>query len=210
MGILVLLAALSGASCTSNRDPVMAWGGAVDPLDRTRPQVLFTLPATAQPPVGGVYVGTTIAATFTESMAPATLNPATFTVTGPWGMAVGGSITYLLRTATFTPTFSLPGETIFTVTITEATTDLAGNGLSGNQAPLPLPSSYIWTFTTGPAAVPIPLSLGMVQAFGQLQASADGSIRNDVVAGEPVPARPAFDPSQTVQLRHGFHLPPAR
>ena len=50
----------------------------------------------------------------------------------------------------------------------------------------------------------------MVQAFGQLQASADGFIKNDVVAGEPVPAQTVSDVTGTVHVRHGFYLPPAR
>jgi len=54
------------------------------------------------------------------------------------------------------------------------------------------------------------LSPGLVQAFGGFQASTNGAIRNDVVAGEPVAPGKAASPMGTVEVRHGFHLPPAR
>ena len=82
-----------------------------------------------------------------------------------------------------------------------AAADLAGDGLAAN---------YVWTFTTGPALVQSQLNLGAVQAFGQIQASGDGSIRNDVVAGEPVAIQTAVDATGTIHVRHGFYLPPAR
>ena len=158
----------------------------------------------------GVSTITVIAATFTKDMALATINPVSFTVTGPGATAITGIVTYASRTATFTPTFSLAGGTTFIATIVDTVTDTSGNALSGNQASPPAPSNYIWTFTTGPALAQSQLNLGVVQAFGQLQASADGSIKNDVVAGEPVPAQKAIDVTGTVQMRHGFYLPPAR
>ena len=56
------------------------------------------------------------------------------------------------RTAVFTPTAALATSTTYTATITTAATDLAGNALGGNQAPLPAASNYVWTFTTAAAA----------------------------------------------------------
>ena len=66
------------------------------------------------------------------------------------------------------------------------------------------------TVTVVPAPPATHPSLGMVQAFGQRQGSADGSVRNAPVIGEPLPAQTAASASGTVQVRHGFHLPPAR
>jgi hypothetical protein len=172
--------------------------------------VTITVPATAIPGVTGVSTGIVITATFTKAMAPATINPASFTVTGPGLTVVAGSVTYVSRTALFTPTFALAGETTYTVTIVDTATDTSGNALAGNQAPLPGPSNYVWTFTTRAAPPPIQLNLGMVQAFGQIQASADGTIRNDGVAGELVPAQAAADSAQTVLVSHGFYIPPIR
>jgi hypothetical protein len=47
----------------------------------------------------------------------------------------------------FTPAASLTVGDTYTATITTAATDLAGNALAGNQAPLPGASNYVWTFT---------------------------------------------------------------
>jgi hypothetical protein len=88
-------------------------------------------------------------------MAPATITGASFTVTGPGTTPVDGAVTYAVgsRTAVFTPAALLTASTTYTATITTAATDLAGNALAGNQAPLPAASNYVWTFTTA-AAVP--------------------------------------------------------
>lgn len=210
MWIMALLGAVLGLGCTGSRDPILGWNGEVTQVGTNRPRVTVTIPATIVSALTGVSTGTVITATFTADMAFATLTPASFTVRGPGATAVAGTVTYAARTATFTPTFSLPGDTTFTATIVDTVTDTAGHALSGNQAPPPAPSDYVWTFTTGPALVPGPLSLGVVQAFGQIQASANGSIKNDAVAGEPLPALTVADVTGTVQVRHGFYLPPAR
>jgi hypothetical protein len=208
--ILVLLGVFFGLGCSGSRDSILGWNGAVAPVASTRPQVTATVPATAVPAITGVSTGAVLAATFTKDMAPTTINPLSFIVTGPGSTTITGIVTYTGRTATFTPTFSLAGGTTFTATIINTATDTSGNALSGNQAPMPAPSNYVWTFTTGPALVTNPLNLGAVQAFGQIQASADGSVQNDAVAGEPVPTQTAADATGTIRVRHGFYLPPAR
>jgi hypothetical protein len=210
MGVMVLLGVGFGVGCTASRDPILGWNGEVTSADTTRPQVTVTVPATVVPGMTGVSTGTVIAATFTENIASATINPLSFTVTGAGGTVVAGTVTYAGRTATFTPIFSLAGGTTFTATIVDTATDTSGNALSGNQAPLPGASNYVWTFTTGPSLVQSQLNLGAVQAFGQIQASADGSMKNDLVAGEPVAIQTAVDATGTIHVRHGFYLPPGR
>ena len=120
----------------------------------TRPRVLSTAPATTQPgPTTGVPTNTAITAVFSEEMAPATITGTSFTLTGPGSTAVTGTVSYTVgaATATFTPTAALAAGTTYTATITTAATDLAGNALAGNQAPLPAASNYVWTFTTAGA-----------------------------------------------------------
>jgi hypothetical protein len=101
----------------------------------------------------GMPANAIITATFTKNMAPATINTTSFTVvnTTTGGTPVAGTVPYAVasRTATFTPTALLAtiGDT-YTATFTSAATDLAGNALAGNQAPLPAASNYAWTFTT--------------------------------------------------------------
>jgi len=125
--------------------------------DTTRPRVTLTVPATTIPgPTTGVPANTAITATFTEDMAPATISSASFTLTcaAPCTSPAGG-VTYVVgnRTAVFTPAAALVAGSTYTATVTAAATDLAGNALAGNQAPLPAASNYAWTFTTE-AAVP--------------------------------------------------------
>ena len=116
--------------------------------DATRPRVTLTVPADG---ALGVATNTQIIATFNEGMDPATISGTTFALTGPGATAVTGAVTYAVgaRTATFTPTATLPISTLFTATITSGATDLAGNALAGNQAAFPAASNFVWTFTTG-------------------------------------------------------------
>lgn len=125
--------------------------------DVTRPTVTLSVPVAG---AAGVATNTAITATFSEPMDPATIAAASFTVvnTTLGGTAVAGNVTYAVgaNTATFTPTATLPANTLFTATITAAATDLAGNGLAGNSA-LPLASNpFVWTFTTAAVADIIP------------------------------------------------------
>ncbi|MEQ1516594.1 MAG: Ig-like domain-containing protein [Usitatibacteraceae bacterium] len=125
--------------------------------DTTRPRVTLTVPATTTPgPTSGVATNTAISAVFSEEMAPATINANSFTLTCPAPCVnPAGSVTYSvgLRVGTFTPTAALAAGTTYTATVTTAATDLAGNALAGNQAPLPGASNYVWSFTTaGPVA----------------------------------------------------------
>lgn len=118
--------------------------------DTTRPRVTLTVPEDGET---GVETNSAVTATFTEDMEPTTITGSSFTLTGPGSTAIAGSVTYAVgaRTATFTPTEDLPENTLMTATVTTDATDLAGNALAGNQAPLPAASDYVWTFTTGAA-----------------------------------------------------------
>ncbi|MDB5870773.1 MAG: hypothetical protein JWQ07_215 [Ramlibacter sp.] len=126
--------------------------------DTTRPRVSFTIPATTSPgPTPAVPTNTAISAGFTEDMAPASINASSFTVTCAAPCASpAGTVTYSVgnRTALFTPAAALAANTTYTATVTTGATDIAGNALAGNQAPLPAASNYIWTFST--AATPAP------------------------------------------------------
>jgi hypothetical protein len=125
--------------------------------DLTRPRVTLTVPATTIPgATTGVASNTAITITFSEDMAPATINGTSVTVTcaAPC-VNPAGSVSYVVgsRTAVFTPTTALAAGTIYTVTVTTAATDLAGNALAGNQLLLPAASNYVYTFqTVGPIA----------------------------------------------------------
>src|ERR1700733_4874237 len=107
------------------------------------PTVVSTSPANG---AIKVLVAATISATFSDAMAPATINATTFTVTGPGTAPIAGTVTYAGGTATFTPTSDLPANTLFTATITTGATDITGG---------PLASNYSWSFMTGTAPLVI-------------------------------------------------------
>src|SRR5271170_2439497 len=102
------------------------------------PTVISTVPAAG---ATTVPVNTVVSATFTEPMNAATINGATFILTGPGATPVAGVVTYAGSTATFTPSLVLAGSTLFTATITTGAKDPAGAGLAAN---------FVWTFTTAP------------------------------------------------------------
>ncbi len=118
------------------------------------PIVIATSPATG---ATAVLLNTTVTATFSSIMAPATINTTTFTLTGPGATAVAGAVTYSGTSATFTPTASLAALTLYTATITTGATDPGGNALQAN---------YVWTFTTGAptviSTVPANLATGVL------------------------------------------------
>jgi hypothetical protein len=111
--------------------------------DTNRPTVVSTSPTS------GVAVTSSISATFSKAMDPATIIASgTFTIA-----TVTGTVTYVGTTATFTPSASLANNTAYTATITTAAKDLAGNSLLNN---------FVWGFVTGsssgscsPAVVPL-------------------------------------------------------
>jgi hypothetical protein len=110
------------------------------------PTVISTNPADL---ATGVPFNQIVSATFSTAMNPATINSTTFTLTGPGATPVSGLVAYsaISNSLTFTPTANLAASTTFTATITTGAQDLAGIGLASN---------YVWTFTTGAAAVVTP------------------------------------------------------
>lgn len=116
-------------------------------LDTTPPTVTSTINADG---ATGVAVNTKIGAFFSEAMDPQSVNVQSFTV-AQTGTPIAGALFFNGLAASFTPNVPLASNTKYTVTITTAATDLAGNKLSGNQAAFPAPSNYVWSFTTGGA-----------------------------------------------------------
>jgi hypothetical protein len=107
----------------------------------TSPTVISTVPASGATAVATNQI---ITAMFSATMDPATITASgTFTVTGAANAAVMGSVSYVGRTATFTPTGALPANTQFTATISTAAKDLTGIALAAN---------YVWSFTTAGGA----------------------------------------------------------
>jgi hypothetical protein len=99
------------------------------------PAVVSTIPANG---AINVPVGQVLSATFSAGMNPASISASSFTVTSAGG-PVAGVVTYSGVTATFTPAAGLANATLYTATITTGATSMAGT---------PLPSNYVWSFTT--------------------------------------------------------------
>ena len=112
----------------------------------TAPTVSSVAPLDA---ASGACSSTIVTATFSAAMNPASIDGATFTLTGPGTAAVAGVVSYSAssNTATFMPTSTLALGTIYTATITTGATDVYGIALASN---------FVWAFTTGtsPCAAP--------------------------------------------------------
>jgi len=108
--------------------------------DTTSPTVTSTSPPAGQ---NGVPVNAAVTATFSETMAGASLNSATFTVADGSGNPVSGTVTVTGATATFAPSVMLANGMAYTATVTTGARDLAGNGLAQTRT---------WNFTTIAAA----------------------------------------------------------
>ncbi|MFD0856398.1 DUF4082 domain-containing protein, partial [Actinomadura adrarensis] len=157
----------------TSRFPVNTWGGAnywvdvvfsdANPGDSTHPTVdaidpangATSVPRNAHPSI-----------TFDEPMQGGTIQ---FTLAGPGGAPVDGSVTYNpdTRTATFTPTNPLAWTTQYTAHV-QGATDLAGN---------PLQDDRTWTFTTARPTTPgqCPCSIWPDEAAPQIPNVDDSS-----------------------------------
>lgn len=149
--LAVLMAVISGCS-DSDKNPI-------GPGDTVAPTVNSTNPANG---ATGVAV---ITASFSEAMDPSTITTSTFTLTGPGGTPVAGSVAYnaTTRVAVFTPTTALALNTAYTARITTGAKDVSVNALA---------NTYVWTFTTSAAAgSQLSVALGGAGAFVILSGS---------------------------------------
>jgi outer membrane protein assembly factor BamB len=103
--------------------------------DTTPPTVLSTNPPNF---LTAVPVYSTVTASFSEAIDPATVTAASFTL-ADGATPVSGTVTYSGGTATFTPSAYLSPSTVYKATITIGVKDLAGNAMSSN---------YEWQFQT--------------------------------------------------------------
>jgi hypothetical protein len=108
--------------------------------DTTAPTALFTDPDSG---AIGVPLNQILAVSFSEAMDPLSINASDFTLTGPGGASVQGTVSYAGNVATFVPANALSPNTTYTATLSTTAHDLAGNALAGN---------LVWIFTTGTVA----------------------------------------------------------
>src|SRR5450759_4532396 len=106
--------------------------------DVTKPTSISTDPGTT---ATGVALNKVVEFTFSEPMAPSTINATTFTLKQGTNV-VPGAVTYSGTTAMFTPACPLAAGLPYTATITTGATDVAGNALAAD---------IVLTFTTDAA-----------------------------------------------------------
>lgn len=125
---------------------VLALGGVLsacqDPLVGQNPRVTSTSPAAG---ATNVKINRQLNAVFDRAMNSTTINKATFTLSGPAGAPVTGTVNYVAvgNAATFTPDAALAVNTAYSATLAVGIQDPDGHALA-------LP--YSWSFTTGAVA----------------------------------------------------------
>jgi hypothetical protein len=131
-----------------------------------------------------VPIDTTVSATFSAPMDPATINTTTFLVTVTAdGTPVTGTVTYNVasQVATFTPLVNLAISTQYTATVSPAAQDLSGNALVPGMVPNP------WVFTTGTVAggaSPPTVNLGTAGNFAVLATASITSTGPVIINGD--------------------------
>jgi hypothetical protein len=142
--------------------------------DNTAPTVTSTSPAGS---ATGIARNSTIRATFSEAMNPATIGAATFTLKNG-STSVSGTVTYDIptKTATIAPESLLAEETEYTATVTTGVTDEAGNAMA---------TANVWTFTTAVAGIgPEPVNLGTAGTFAILAKTAISTVPASDITGD--------------------------
>jgi Ice-binding-like/Bacterial Ig-like domain len=138
--------------------------------DTTAPVIILTNPADG---ATGVAINSTINATFSEAMNPATINAATFTLM-LGASPVAGTVSYnaINQIATFTPAANLAINATYTALVTTGATDLAGNALAAGPVPNP------WSFTTALTAPPTNQAAVALGDAGDLTVLAGTTVTN--------------------------------
>jgi hypothetical protein len=139
-------ATLTTAVQDSLGDPLLGnyvWTFATAPA----PAVTSTIPANG---ATLVPINQVLTVTFNELVECSTVSASSFTLAGPGGGAVAGTVVCIgtsATSATFTPTSNLAINTNYTATITTGVTNSGGAGLASN---------YVWSFKTGATPDTIP------------------------------------------------------
>ena len=157
------------------------------PLPDTTPPVVLSINPPNYSTTVPVY--STVTATFSEAIDPATVTATSFTLmdgTTP----VPGTVTYSGDTATFTPAVSLSPSTVYMATITTGVKDLAGNTMSSN---------YSWQFQTSAPDTTPPTVTSTSPATGATAVT----INTAITATFSKPVDPATVTASTFTLMNG-------
>src|SRR4029079_3571694 len=126
--------------------PAKSWSfttaSTTPPPDNTPPTVTSTTPSGG---ATGVAVTSSITATFSELLQPATVSTSTFTLKDSADTPIAGAVSLNGLVATFVPASSLSPSTPYTATVTTGVKDIAGNFLTPAKS---------WSFTTASTTPP--------------------------------------------------------
>lgn len=160
-------------ACTDGGADGGGAGGTGSGGDVVAPTVVANHPLDA---VTGETTHPVISATFSEAMAPKSIDGVTFTLSADSG-PVASKVSYAGTVATLDPSSALALSTKYTATVTTAATDVAGNALK---------AKYTWTFTTSATAPlgPEPVVLGTSGRYVILAESAVINVPTSKVTGD--------------------------
>ncbi|HTN64630.1 MAG TPA: ice-binding family protein [Burkholderiaceae bacterium] len=139
LSLATLVAACGGGG--EGRDPILGTDVAIAPI---APTVIAVTPR-----AGAIDVAINtrvIPAIFSQAMNPATLTPASFTLTCGGTAVTPAAVNYTaaINVATLRlPAIDLPSNSVCTATVTTGAADTAGMALASN---------FVWSFTTGATA----------------------------------------------------------
>ena len=148
-----------------------AGNGGDDDDGSSAPSVLSNQPADG---ASGVAINTSISATFSEGMDPATLTDATFTLAS--GAEIPGTVIYTDTTVVFWPSVYLASDATFTATITTGAQSADGVALAAPRE---------WTFTTGSSVAPSePVNLRTAGGYAILAKSGVSTVPASDITGD--------------------------
>jgi hypothetical protein len=143
-----------------------------DAPDLTSPAVTETAPLNDASDVSRNIV---LSVSFSEAMAPLTVNNLTFTLK-QGATDIPGSVSYTGTTAILTPTNILAAGKTYTATISTAVKDLSGNMLAVDK---------VWSFTTGGNSLGLaPVILGAAGNYVILAKTAINNISTSAITGD--------------------------
>jgi len=148
--------------------------------DTTAPTVVSKSPAAG---ANGISTGTTVTATFSEALAPATVTAATVELRNASNALVTATIAYdvATKTATLTPSAALGANQLYTARLRGGATDPRIKDLAGNA----LAADVTWSFTTAaPGSCPCSLwgspVIGVADAGDPSEVELGVKFRSDV------------------------------